>query len=116
MPGGMPAPAGSTSQRATIAMILGIASLVLGVFGVFCLCWCYGIGGLVSGGLGIAAFIMARNELEDIAAGFAPPGGQGVANAAKIMGMIGTGIGVLAFLIGLAWIGFIIISSAGQNL
>ena len=77
---------------------------------------CYGILGLVGGGLGVAAFLMARNELEDIAAGFASPSGQGMANAAKVMGIIGMIGGVLAFLSGLAIIALAIISEAGKSM
>lgn len=101
VPGGaaMPGP----SQRSTMAMILGIASLAV----TFVCCWCYGLGGLVGSGLGITAFVMGRNELEDIAGGFASPAGQSNANLGKTLGLIGAIVGALAFL---AMIGFIVLS------
>lgn len=91
------------SQRATMSMILGIASLAI----TFVCCWCYGLGGLVGAGLGITAFVMGRNELEDIAGGFSSPAGQSNANLGKTLGLIGAIVGALGFL---AMIGFIVIS------
>lgn len=101
VPGGSALP--GPSQRSTMAMVLGIASLVI----TFMCCWCYGLGGLVGSGLGIAAFVMGRNELEDIAGGFASPAGQSNANLGKTLGLIGGIVGALAFL---AMIGFIVLS------
>ena len=101
VPGGAAIP--GPSQRSTMAMILGIASLVI----TFLCCWCYGLGGLVGSGLGITAFVMGRNELEDIAGGFASPAGQSNANLGKTLGLIGAILGGLTFL---AMIGFIVIS------
>lgn len=101
VPGGAMTP--GPSQRSTMAMILGIASLAV----TFVCCWCYGLGGLVGSGLGITAFVMGRNELEDIAGGFASPAGQSNANLGKTLGLIGAIVGALAFL---AMIGFIVIS------
>lgn len=101
VPGGAAVP--GPSQRSTMAMILGIASLVV----TFLCCWCYGLGGLVGSGLGITAFVMGRNELEDIAGGFASPAGQSNANLGKTLGLIGAILGGLAFL---AMIGFIVLS------
>ena len=86
-------PGGVASQRATMSMVLGIAGIALSVLG----CCCYGFPSLVGGGLGIAAFIMGKNELEDILGGFAPPAGEGPANTGKITGMIAMGIGGLVF-------------------
>lgn len=100
VPGGAAVP--GPSQRATMAMILGIASLA-----VLPCCLCYGLGGLVGSGLGITAFIMGRNELEDIAGGFASPAGQSNANLGKTLGLIGAITGALGFL---AMIGFIVLS------
>lgn len=101
VPGGAMTP--GPSQRSTMAMILGIASLAV----TFVCCWCYGLGGLVGAGLGITAFVMGRNELEDIAGGFASPAGQSNANLGKTLGLIGGIVGALAFLL---MIGFIVLS------
>jgi hypothetical protein len=98
IPGGNALP--GASQRSTMAMVLGIASLVV----TFLCCWCYGLGGLVGSGLGITAFVMGRNELEDIAGGFASPAGQSNANLGKTLGLIGAILGALAFLMMLGMI------------
>jgi hypothetical protein len=109
VPGGAAVP--GASQRATMAMILGIASLVV----TFLCCWCYGLGGLVGSGLGITAFVMGRNELEDIAGGFASPAGQSNANLGKTLGLIGAILGALAFLMMLGMIVLGAIMGAAGN-
>lgn len=91
-----PAPLGSdgpASNKGTIALILGIASVFMDFFG----CCCLGIPSLLGVGLGIAAFVMARNELEDIQGGFASRGGEGVAKAARVLGLVGAILGVVCF-------------------
>ena len=109
MPGGAAMPA--ASQRATMSMVLGIGALV----GDFLCCWCYGLGGLLGIGLGLTAFIMGRNELEDIAAGFSSPAGQSSANMGKTLGLIGMIIGGLVFLIGIGFLVLVIASEAGNS-
>ena len=89
LPSGLPP---GPSQRATTAMMLGIASIALSFLG----CCCYAIPSLFGGGLGIAAYVMGRNELEDIRAGLSPAAGESNANTAKITGIIGISIAVLA--------------------
>lgn len=109
--GGQPsgAPMAGPSQRATMSMVLGIASVV---FSTACSC-CYGMGALPGIGLGIAAFIMGRNELEDIAAGFASPAGQSNANLGKTLGLVG---GILGGIVILAWIGiFAVVAEMGKT-
>ncbi len=97
MPPPVPGAAGGPpSQRATLSMTLGIVSLVIAFVG--CCPYCLTIPSLVGGGFGIAAFIMGRNELEDIAAGFASRAGESQANTAKITGIIGAVLGGLTFL------------------
>lgn len=89
--GGAPVP--GPSQRATTVLVLGIASLAVDFF-----CgWCYGLGGLLGIGLGLTAFVMGRNELEDIAGGFASPAGQANASTGKLLGLIGAIVGGLFF-------------------
>lgn len=69
-----------TSQAST--------ALVLGILGIIC---CQP--------LGIAAWVMANNELEAIRSGMRNPANEGTANAARILGIIGTvlvAVGVIA--------------------
>ncbi|MGA7098439.1 MAG: DUF4190 domain-containing protein [Acidimicrobiia bacterium] len=63
-------------------------ALVLGILGVVC---CQP--------LGIAAWVMANKELEAIRSGMRNPTNEGTANAARILGIIGTvllAVGVIA--------------------
>ena len=102
---------GAASQRATMSMVMGIASIVLSLLG----CCCYGIPSLVGVGLGIAAFVTGKNELEDIAGGFASPLGESQANTGKLTGMIGAGLGVVMFLLVIVLLVFGVMSGAMQN-
>lgn len=99
------------SQRATMSMILGIASL--GITAVCC--WCYGLGGIVGAGLGITAFVMGRNELEDIAGGFSSPAGQSTANLGKTLGLIGAIVGALSFVAGIILLIVVMATSGGSS-
>lgn len=108
-PGG--APIAGASQRATMAMILAIGSLV----GNFMCCWCYGLGGMLGIGLGITAFIMGRNELEDIAAGFSSPAGQSNANLGKTLGLVGAILGALFLVIGLGFLLLVFVTEASKT-
>lgn len=106
-----PAAAGApASQRATLSMILGIGSIVLSVLG----CCCYGVPSLAGGGLGIAAFVMGRNELEDIKGGFASPLGESHANTGKITGLIGMIAGAVGVIGGIL-IGVFVMSQNGNG-
>lgn len=112
-PGYNTAPSGgAASQRATLSMVMGIASIVLSLLG----CCCYGIPSLVGIGLGIAAYVTGKNELEDIAGGFASPLGESQANTGKLTGMIGAGLGVVMFLLAIVLIVFGVMSGAMQNI
>ena len=96
--GGAPA-----SNKGTIALVLAIASIFLDFFG----CCCLGVPSLIGIGLGIAAFVMGRNELQDIAGGFSSADGEGMAKAARVIGVIGAILGVFCFfgVIGMAVLG-----------
>lgn len=112
-PGYNAAPSGgAASQRATMSMVMGIASIVLSLLG----CCCYGIPSLVGVGLGIAAYITGKNELEDIAGGFASPLGESQANTGKLTGMIGAALGVVMFLLVIVLLIFGVMSGAMQNI
>jgi hypothetical protein len=106
-PGGT---AGPASQRATMSMIMGIASIVLSVMG----CCCWGVPSLVGIGLGIGAFVMGRNELEDIAGGFAAAAGQSHASTAKTTGIIGIIAGGVCMIGGII-LGLAFVSNGGGN-
>lgn len=91
-------------------MILGIASLAITAV----CCWCYGLGGIVGAGLGITAFVMGRNELEDIAGGFSSPAGQSNANLGKTLGLIGAIVGALSFVVGIILL-VIVMATSGTS-
>ncbi len=91
MPGG---PSTIPSNKGTIALIMGIAGILLDLTG----CCCLGIPSILGIGLGIAAFVVGGNELEDIRAGLVSSEGEGQAKAGRIMGMIGIPLGALMFL------------------
>jgi hypothetical protein len=78
------APAQSSSNRGTIALVLGIVSIV-----------CCGL-------LGPVAWIMGKQELSAIAAVRSPASGEGVAKAGMILGIIGT----VLLLFGVLWVIF----------
>lgn len=74
-------------------------ALVLGILGIIC-----------CGPLAIVGWIMANNELQGIAAGRRDPQNQGTANAAKIVGIIGTVLfGITIIVIILAFTGSFVI-------
>ncbi|HVO30373.1 MAG TPA: zinc ribbon domain-containing protein [bacterium] len=84
--------------KATMALMLAIGGIILDLGG----CCCFGVPALAGIGLGVAAFIMGRNELEDIAGGFVSQESQGMANGAKIAGIVAIVLGVLSFFGGIA--------------
>ena len=81
MPPSAPAPA---SNRATIALILGI-------LGVVCCGLCAPF-----------AWVMGNRELEAIRSGLAPAANQGLATAGKILGIIGS----VLLILGIVWMIF----------
>lgn len=56
-------------------------ALVVGILGIVC-----------CGLLGIAAWVMANNELQAIASGRRDPMHEGTAKAAKVVGIVGTAL------------------------
>lgn len=79
-----PAAAASTSGRAT-------TSLILGIVGILCCQLCAPF-----------AWWLGSKEIQAIKAGQSPAGGQGVATAGMILGIIGT----ILFAFALVWILF----------
>ena len=63
-------------------------ALVLGIVGIVC-----------CGFLGIAAWVMANNELEAIASGRRDPVNEGTAKTAKVVGMVATALIALPVLL-----------------
>ena len=78
------------SNQAITALILGIAGILT--------VWCCGFGALVAP----FGWYLGHKELQMIASGQSSASGQGIAQAGKILGLIGTILGVLM----LAWILF----------
>ncbi|HXU33550.1 MAG TPA: hypothetical protein VN851_23530 [Thermoanaerobaculia bacterium] len=78
------------SNQAITALILGIAGILT--------VWCCGFGIVVSP----FAWFLGHKELQMIASGQSPATGQGIAQAGKILGLIGTILGILM----LVWVLF----------
>lgn len=76
---------GSASGRATTAMILGVLGLIC------------------CGPLGLAAWWLGSAELDAIRSGQSPAAGEGMAQAGKIMGIIGSIMTCLGCLAGTVW-------------
>jgi hypothetical protein len=74
-------------SRATTILVLGILSFV---------CSCLP--------LGIAAWVMGNRELEAIDAGMRNPNNRGTANAGRIIGIIATALGLVAFVVLIAFL------------
>lgn len=74
------APAQQSSNKGTIALVLGIVGIV-----------CCGF-------LGPVAWILGKQELAAIAAGQAPAAGEGIAKAGMILGIIATVLLAFGFL------------------
>jgi hypothetical protein len=104
--GGAGTSTGAASSRASLALGLGIGSLVMDALG----CCCYGVPSLIGIGLGIAAFVVGRNELEDIAGGLSSAGGQGQANAGKLLGIGGAILGLLVIAGYIVLLAFVILN------
>ena len=68
------------AHRGTLVLILGILSLI-----------CCGL-------LGIPAWIMGNSDLKEMSVGTMDSSGQGITNAGKICGIVGTILGALQLL------------------
>ena len=88
-PPGYGAPKNDT--KAVLALVLGIASLVLG--------WCC----FIFGAAGVAAIILGRMSERDIAANPGTLTGAGMAKAGFILGIIGTALTVIALVLNIIW-------------
>jgi hypothetical protein len=81
---------------------MAITSLVLGILSFLGLC-CYAIPGIA---LGITALILGRVALGRIRASNGTIGGQGMAQAGWILGLVATILGVVG---GLVWFLFFVV-------
>jgi hypothetical protein len=88
-------------HRGTLVLVLGILSIVIGYIGL---------------GLGIAAWIMGRNDLRKMDAQQMDPEGRGVTQAGWICGIIGTVWNCLLvlFCIGYLIIAFTVFATLGK--
>jgi len=88
------APVQASSNKGTIALVLGIVSIVCCAF------------------VGPVAWILGKQELNAIAAGQAPAAGEGVAKAGMILGIIGTILIAFGFLWVVFWGGLAVVQGA----
>lgn len=78
---GIPLP---TSGKAIASMVLGICSIVL--------CMCYGLPGIIAGGVGLLMFYLARPDIRD---GRVNSASSGMATAGLVTSIIGVALGVI---------------------
>ena len=90
-------------HRGTAILVLGIIGLAVGLLGSFC-CGIFGIVGCICG---IIAWVMANNDLKEMAAGTMDPTGRGLAQAGKICGLISVILAIVLLIISLLFIGFV---------
>ena len=79
-----------------------IPALILGILSITGLC-CYGVGGPL---LGIPAIILGHIAKREIRESAGAQGGQGLAQAGFITGIVGSVLGVLGFIVVILFIGF----------
>ena len=84
-----------------MVLVLGILSIVISVIGVI---------------LGPIAWIMGNNDLREMRAGRMDREGEGLTNAGRICGIIGTSLGAVSLLCCLVYVIFIVAAiGAGGN-
>lgn len=91
------APQPLVPHRGTVILILGIAGLVIDLFGPFCC----GIPSIVGCICGIIAWVMANKDLKEMAAGAMDLSGRGMTQAGKVCGIISVILGIVMLLISL---------------
>ena len=84
-------------HRGTMILVLGILGLVI----------CQPVG--------IAAWIMGRNDIGEMNAGRMDPEGRGLTEAGKILGIISVVILALSILVGVLMLGTVILSAAAAD-
>jgi len=83
-------------HRGTLILVLGILSLVC------------------CGPLGIAAWLMGNTDLKEMAAGTMDPTGQGMTNAGKICGIIGTVLTILGAILGIIYFVVVVLMASAM--
>ena len=83
-------------HRGTLILVLGILSLVC------------------CGPLGIAAWLMGNTDLKEMAAGTMDPTGQGMTNAGKICGIIGTVLTILGAIFGIIYFVVVVLMASAM--
>ena len=84
-------------HRGTLILVLGILGLI------------------VCGPLGIAAWVMGNNDLQEMNAGLMDPSGRGNTQAGKICGMIATILMAIGFVVGILIVGLGALSAVGHH-
>jgi hypothetical protein len=74
-------------HRATLVLVLGIVGIVCGCFPV-----------------GIVAWVLANQDMRDMAAGTMDPSGMGMTKAGKILGIISVVLAVLSLVVWVAMV------------
>jgi hypothetical protein len=98
--------ANAPSTRATVSVALGAIGIVAGL-GQCCCCFAV----VVNLACSVTAWILAQQELRDIADGRAPAAGQGHASAGRILGIIGVALAALYALAMIGWISLVGLTS-----
>jgi hypothetical protein len=94
-PPGPPGPAGSQYGTVQPNNRFAIPALILGILSITGLC-CYGVGGPI---LGIPAAILGHIGKREIRESGGAQGGQGMAQAGFITGIVGSVLGALGFVV-----------------
>jgi hypothetical protein len=94
-----------TSGKAIASMVLGIVSCL-----TFCLCY-----GVISVPCAILAIVFAGQAAADTAAGRAGPGGNGMAKAGKICGIVGLCLTVVYIIVIVCVVVFAISAGAASG-
>lgn len=111
----------SVSRRTSGAGSNAITSLICGIISIpasLSTCGCgicgvpFSILGIV---LGVAALLVANQEIQAIDFGTSPEAGRGMAQAGKICGIIGIVFGVLFFLLSAGLILFVVLTESAKN-
>jgi hypothetical protein len=92
----------SLPHRGGLILGLGIASIVICVLG----CGCNGIPALIGIPLGVAAWIMGRNDIRQMSQGMMDADGRGLTQGGHICGIIGVVFGILAIIF---WVAYLIV-------
>ena len=95
------------SSRGGVALAMGIAGILADLSGCCC-----GLPVLVGIGLGVAAFIVGGQELDDIRGGLVSSASEGTAKAAR---WVGVGSVVLGVLIGIGFIALVVIGALSPD-